>query len=219
MINADDWRLEKFVKRASWFITKDHWVLDAGAGDKKYKKYFNCNYESCDNLQSKRQNGEHTYICDIDKIPAPNEKYDYVLCTQVLEHTKEPQKALIELARVVKTGGTIILTVPMSWFLHEEPHNYYNFTPYSIYDIASKSGLYVYMLEQRGGYFSYLGNILMNISKPLGVNKGHFPKLLYYLLFGWLVVLSPFLQLLDFLDKTNKLTLGYNILLYKEKIK
>ncbi len=38
--------------------------------------------------------------------------YDIVICSEVIEHLQEPLKALQEFARVLRKGGTLILTTP-----------------------------------------------------------------------------------------------------------
>ncbi len=42
-----------------------------------------------------------------------SEKFDLVVCFHVLEHIKEDEKALDELARVTKKGGLLIICVPL----------------------------------------------------------------------------------------------------------
>ena len=41
-----------------------------------------------------------------------SEKYDLILCVQVLEHTKQPREFLLELAKFIKDDGRIYLEVP-----------------------------------------------------------------------------------------------------------
>lgn len=46
-------------------------------------------------------------------FPVPDETYDFILCCEVLEHMEiDPMFMLSELNRVMKTGGTLILTTP-----------------------------------------------------------------------------------------------------------
>lgn len=43
--------------------------------------------------------------------------YDFILCTEVIEHTSNPQKVISNIQRVLKPGGVAIITLPnaMSW--------------------------------------------------------------------------------------------------------
>jgi len=48
-------------------------------------------------------------ICD---LPFDDESFDFIICNHVLEHIPDDTKALSELFRVLRTGGTAILQVP-----------------------------------------------------------------------------------------------------------
>ena len=50
---------------------------------------------------------------DICKLPFESNIYDLVFCNHVLEHVPEDQKAMSELYRVLKKGGTLIAQVPI----------------------------------------------------------------------------------------------------------
>lgn len=46
------------------------------------------------------------------KLPYENNFFDLVICSEVLEHLKNDKKALVELHRVLKPKGKLIVTVP-----------------------------------------------------------------------------------------------------------
>ena len=48
-------------------------------------------------------------ICD---LPFENESFDFILCNHVLEHIPDDTKAMQELYRILKPGGTAILQIP-----------------------------------------------------------------------------------------------------------
>jgi 2-polyprenyl-6-hydroxyphenyl methylase/3-demethylubiquinone-9 3-methyltransferase len=45
-------------------------------------------------------------------LPFPDASFEFVLSTEVLEHTPDPQAGLRELCRIVKPGGTLLMTTP-----------------------------------------------------------------------------------------------------------
>ena len=49
-------------------------------------------------------------VCD---LPFEENTYDLILCNHVLEHIPNDKKAMQELFRVLKTGGTLIAQVPI----------------------------------------------------------------------------------------------------------
>lgn len=48
-------------------------------------------------------------ICD---LPFDDESYDFILCNHVLEHIPDDTRAMQEIYRVLKPGGTAILQIP-----------------------------------------------------------------------------------------------------------
>lgn len=48
-------------------------------------------------------------------LPFANSSFDLVSCNVVMEHLGEPQKALIEVARVLAPGGALVINTPNLW--------------------------------------------------------------------------------------------------------
>ncbi len=51
-------------------------------------------------------------VADIEAIPCGPGAFDLVVALEVLEHVQSPQAVLIELMRVCKAGGTLLVSVP-----------------------------------------------------------------------------------------------------------
>ena len=49
------------------------------------------------------------YQIDITNIPFPDNSFDYIICSHVLGHVPDEKKAIEELFRVLKTGGTALI--------------------------------------------------------------------------------------------------------------
>ena len=60
------------------------------------------------------------YKCDITNIGFENNYFDFIMCNHVLEHVVDDSKAMSELYRVLKPGGTALLTVPLAKELYED---------------------------------------------------------------------------------------------------
>jgi len=62
-------------------------------------------------------------------LPFPDHTFDRVICSEVLEHIRDDVGAMRELARVLRPGGTMAITVPragperINWALSDEYHN------------------------------------------------------------------------------------------------
>jgi ubiquinone/menaquinone biosynthesis C-methylase UbiE len=84
------------------------------------------------------------YSVDIEKtpLPAPDDYFDYVLCCEVLEHMEiDPMFMLSEINRVMKLGGTLILTTPNAVSTHSLTKMLAGIEPY-FYMQYHKSGEY-----------------------------------------------------------------------------
>ncbi|TSC84124.1 MAG: hypothetical protein G01um101417_280 [Parcubacteria group bacterium Gr01-1014_17] len=103
-------------------------TLDVGGGSGPYKKYFP-NRVCIDN-----EAGEGVdFVGDAHDLSRFRDgEFECVLCTEVLEHLHTPQKAIDEMRRVLKPGGTIILTTRFIFPLHNIPGDYFRFTRYGL---------------------------------------------------------------------------------------
>ena len=106
------------------------------------------------------------------EIPEPDNSFDSVLCTSVLEHIEEPEQALRESFRILKPGGYAIYTVPFFWHLHEEPRDFFRYSKYGVEYLFNKSGFRVVDLLPLSGFWLTFGSELsyyLNavIAKPL----------------------------------------------------
>lgn len=127
-------------------------VLDVGAGHySRYQKFFK--YDKY--IKMDINHAEHVDVVgSVDSIPLQDESVDSVVCTQVFEHIKYPDKGASEIFRILKKGGYVLLTVPQTNELHEEPHDYFRYTKYGLNRIFNDAGFVNEVMEQRGGFFS-----------------------------------------------------------------
>jgi SAM-dependent methyltransferase len=72
--------------------------------------------------------GSTTTRGDATRLPFPDGSYDRIIAAEVLEHIPDDETAIRELARVLRPGGTMAVTVPawlaerICWALSEEYH-------------------------------------------------------------------------------------------------
>ena len=63
--------------------------------------------------RARRSDPAGTYlVCDATRIPLPDRSFDGVLFLDVMEHLPDERGALREVARLLKPGGTLALSVP-----------------------------------------------------------------------------------------------------------
>ncbi len=124
-------------------------------------------------------------------IPSENEHFDCVLCTAVLEHLEEPQKALNETYRILKKGGYAIYTVPLFWHLHEEPRDFYRYTKYGIKYLFEKAGFELIELKPLAGFWITFGtelNYFLSDIARLGPFRFILKPLIAFTNILWLII-------------------------------
>jgi SAM-dependent methyltransferase len=58
---------------------------------------------------------DEAIIGDIETYPLPNQRFDLVVCHDVLEHLSDPVAAVRNLARSVAVGGELDVQMPILW--------------------------------------------------------------------------------------------------------
>lgn len=67
-------------------------------------------------------------VGDIHDVPRPDESFDTIICTEVLEHCRDPKRAVDELRRLLRPGGVCVLSTRFLFLYHPTPKDYFRFT-------------------------------------------------------------------------------------------
>lgn len=125
-------------------------VLDVGCGTKPYRefvaatRYVGLDYDA----PERRATGIADVFYDGGRFPLGDASFDGVLCTQVLEHVFTPEEFLREIARVLRPGGCLVLTVPFVWDEHEQPHDFGRYSSFGLRALLERTGFEVVVLEK-----------------------------------------------------------------------
>jgi ubiquinone/menaquinone biosynthesis C-methylase UbiE len=158
--------LEKTLKN----IPQGLKILDAGAGELANKKYCThldytsqdfCQYNGSGDGQALQMNSWDTsridIVSDITSIPVQKDHFDVVLCSEVLEHLPDSLAALIELTRVLKPSGKLILTAPFCSLTHFAPYHFSSgFNQYYYKYHLEKLNYAIQEISENGNFFEYL---------------------------------------------------------------
>jgi len=127
-------------------------LLDVGCGEKPFEaifmphvtEYVGVEYEATfSGTHSSTRSSKPDVYYDGKTLPFPDRSFDTVISVQVLEHTPHPQQVVGEMARVAKKDGLVAASVPFSFRLHEEPHDYFRYTPHGLRSMFESAGLIV----------------------------------------------------------------------------
>jgi ubiquinone/menaquinone biosynthesis C-methylase UbiE len=168
--NINELNRQKWLQKTLAALPQGLRILDAGAGELKNQKLCgHLHYTSQDfnqytggGLDEGLQTGQWDtsridLISDITAIPAPNASFDAILCSEVLEHVPEPTHALDEFLRLLKPGGTLILTAPFASLVHFAPYHYCTgFSRYWYEHHLTSRGFKIKELTPNGDWFAYV---------------------------------------------------------------
>ena len=113
-----------------------------------------------------RKRVDITYY-DGSALPFGDASFDHVLCTEVLEHVPDPALFLADISRILRPGGSLILTVPWSARLHHAPHDYTRFTKFALDLRLRAAGFNSIVIEERGNDIAAIANKLLVITVRL----------------------------------------------------
>jgi SAM-dependent methyltransferase len=210
--NNHEYRLKAFVKSVADSVRPDEVLLDIGAGDCQYKPYFagRCKYISQD-VGGKDVCFTYDQIdirSEVYAIPLPDGSVDTILCTQVLEHLKYPTRAIQEMYRLLKPGGRLCVTVPLTSDEHMLPHDFFRYTRYALDFLMQEQGFAKPEINPQGGRFINLARTIKDLL-PLLTTRPGLQKTVWVLQAPVVVPLVVLLTLLDPLDRKKYFTLNY----------
>jgi len=73
-------------------------------------------------------------ICTFNEHILSN-SYDYIVCTEVLEHTLQPFKAVNEIYRILKPMGYLFLSTPFNFRIHGPLPDCWRFTEHGLREL------------------------------------------------------------------------------------
>jgi SAM-dependent methyltransferase len=120
-------------------------LLDVGCGTAPYRELFPVSAYvglEIDTAEARARGGSVVYY-DGRTMPFGDGSMDSVFCSQVLEHVFEPEQFLAEIARVLRPGGRVLLTVPFVWDEHEQPRDFARYTTFGLKALLERSGFHL----------------------------------------------------------------------------
>jgi SAM-dependent methyltransferase len=144
--NPYNWLAHRHLDTALADAARNHAsgrLVDIGCGLKPYSELFAgvvTAHVGVDHPDSPHSAVSVDVLASAYEIPEPDQSFDTALMSEVLEHLERPLDALVEAHRLLRPGGKIILTAPLVWVLHEEPRDFFRFTPHGLVHLLSSAG-------------------------------------------------------------------------------
>ena len=120
-------------------------VLDAGCGDMPYKRLIS---RFCDEWVGLDIRPVGDVVGQMEEMPFDDESFDFILCTDALQYSPAPQLAFAEFARVLKHGGTLLVSAPNN--CDDDDECLYRFPVAGLVDLAQRHGLTVEQAASAG---------------------------------------------------------------------
>ena len=189
-------------------------LIDIGCGIKPYKKMFApyvVEHIGVDHEGSLHDTQQVDLVGTAYSIPQEDGFFDTALCTAVLEHLEEPEQALRECYRVLKSQGIAIYIVPFIWHLHEEPRDFYRFSKYGLRYLFDKVGFEIVELKALSGFWVTFGQLM--VYNMYRFNRG--PLKWFRIIEAIGLLIQGTVYLLEKFDKTEEWTWMYLVIAKK----
>lgn len=148
------WWKQSIAKTIWNWIPNSSTLLDIGCGSSpiigKYKKAIGIDKNESKLNFMREKFPESTFINAYNTSIFSDEHFDYVLCIEVLEHLKDPERTIMEISRIAKVNGRIVIATPdySSWlwkiaelFTPYKEEHVYKFTKEKLEDMCQKYNL------------------------------------------------------------------------------
>ena len=140
-------------------------VLDAGAGEARHARYFTRQRYCGVDLAV----GDRTWnysrldaVADLTRLPFASGCFSAAIHIVTLEHVREPESVLREIARTLAPAAPLLAIVPHEWEVHQAPHDYFRYTCHGMRYLLERAGMVEIEIRPVGGYFRLLARRLLN---------------------------------------------------------
>lgn len=157
-------------------------LLDVGCGEKQYHtlfpnvdRYMGIEHlAAVINVEAKLEKSvSHVFgiieaFAEGERLPFKDGSFDSAVSIEVLEHIPDPGKVVHEIARVLKPGAPLMVTVPFVYELHQTPYDFRRYTVFGIQRLLEDHGFVVEKILARGNFAAVAGRTMAHWLYRLG---------------------------------------------------
>jgi len=156
------------LQAVNWLLPQvEGKLLDVGCGQMPYRQYILDNSKIAEyvgvDIQSEfgyHEKVKPDHFWDGNTLPFPNDSYETIFCTEVLEHVPDTLAFLKEVYRVLKPNGIFFFTTPFLWPLHDVPYDEFRLTPFSMKRFFELTGFISCKMRALGGWHVSMAQML-----------------------------------------------------------
>jgi len=191
-------------------------VVDVGCGTKPYRHLFHASskYFGLDRDEySVNQNGilyPDVWIEVTSKeLPLADSSCDLIVLFQVLEHVDDIESLVRSLARVLKSGGKLIISVPFMGALHELPEDYRRFTPSGLAQLLASPYFEISTTSSFGSSLLSVASIIEDLWGAGFASCTWQGRCFMLLLYPWVNGLTHAMRLVRFVEHVDVAPYGF----------
>lgn len=129
-------------------------LLDFGCGSKPYRHLLKVDkyvgLDVADNPGHSHDGEDIDVFYDGKKIPFEDNYFDSVFSSEVFEHVFNLEEMLVEINRVMKVDGKILITCPFAICEHEQPNDFARYSSFALTHMFKKHGFEIIQFDKAG---------------------------------------------------------------------
>lgn len=151
----------EFINCFSEMIRGGGILCDFGCGTEPYRSLFKVKeYIGIDvEVSGNRNSRSAEVLYDGKQIPFEEGFFDYMLASQCFEHITNLNEIIKEICRVLKTGGLLCVTVPLTNPEHEIPYDFRRFTSFGIRRFLEENGFEILDIQNLQSFRDTIGQM------------------------------------------------------------
>jgi SAM-dependent methyltransferase len=154
-------------------------VLDFGCGERPFELYFSrfeAQTVACDLQQNRFGTVDVVLDRQTSVLPFETGFFDVICLFDVLEHVEDDLALLVELRRILKNGGLLLLSVPFMYRFHEIPHDYRRYTPTGLQYVLTRCGFDVLEIKPMGSAIFVVDTLLRETTSKFSMFGASFAR-------------------------------------------
>lgn len=149
-------KLHANLKEFSHYVSGK--CMDFGCGIQPYKKMLSVNTYIGVEIETEVKIKDIIYY-DGQTLPFGDEEFDSIISSEVFEHVHNIENILLELKRVLKDGGIMLLTIPFAYPKHCWPFDYKRYTTEGVKNLLNNAGFEIVEYRVSSNYQECLAQL------------------------------------------------------------